>query len=312
MRMMFVKDNSVFKAEDAASYDAVARVFDTLTMSYASHSARALAEAVDAPHRRLVLDVGCGTGLVAFEAAALSGADTRIVGIDLSDGMLATANTAARTAGLADRVSFRSGDAEALDLEDGVADGYVSLNAYSHFPHPDRAAAEAFRVLAPGGLAAIAIGSGPQLLTVDGIRRAAQAVLRRARVTLGRERVTGPHLEALVRHHLRDVPAPEVSAFAGARRDFSGLLREMLRRAGFADVRQRWTGADFTVPTVEDFWQLQTTILTPERKRMSAASPADLARLKQAFVADCRAVLDRGGTLTYSVGAAIVTGRKPE
>lgn len=300
-----------FKTEDAASYDDVAEVFDGLTARYASGSAEALARAVDLPARRCILDIGCGTGLVAFAAARQSGPQTRIIGIDLSEGMLRTATARAQTAALASRVSFRSGDAEALDLGDGSADGYVSLNAYSHFPHPDRAATEAFRVLAPGGRIAVAIGSGPQLMSADGLRRAIQAVQRRARIARGRERVACTQLEGLVARHLQDVPDPEVSALAGAHRDFSGVLRGLMTAAGFADVRQHWTGAGFVVPTIEEFWQLQTTISTPARKRMALASGAALAALKAAFWADCTAVLNRGGQLTYHVGAAIVTARKP-
>lgn len=303
--------SDTFKAEDAASYDDVAGTFDDLTHRYARASARALTRAVGAADRRLVLDMGCGTGLVAFDVAAESGAE--VIGIDLSEGMLRTARDrlAAAPDGTAARLSFRSGDAEALDLPDGFADGYVSLNAWSHLPHPDRAAAEAFRVLAPGGRIAVAIGSGPQLMSADGARRAVQAVLRGVRVRLGRERTACTHLEQLVLRHLRGVSDPETSALAGARRDFAGILRDLLRGAGFVGVEQHWTGADFTVPTVAEFWQLQTTLSTPARKRMALADGAALAALKAAFWADCTAVLDRGGRLTYSVGAAIVTGRKP-
>ncbi len=306
-----MSSDTQFKIEDAASYDEVAEVFDGLTRRYAAHSAAALARAIGAANRRCILDIGCGTGLVAFKAADLSGPDTRIIGIDLSEGMLRGATAAADTAALSGRVSFQRGDAEALALEPGMADGYVSLNAYSHFPHPDRAVAEAFRVLAPGGRIAVAIGSGPRLMTADGLRRMIGAVPRRARVVLGRERVACAQLEGLVARHLHTVPDPEVSAFAGPRRDFSGVLCDMLRHAGFADVQQHWTGAEFVVPTIEEFWQLQTTISTPARKRMAAAPAAALAALKAAFWADCTAVLNRGGQLTYQVGAAIVTGRKP-
>lgn len=300
-----------FKTEDAASYDDVAEIFDGLTARYAAGSAAALVRAVDLPTRRCIVDIGCGTGLVAFKAADLSGPQTRIIGIDLSEGMLRTAMAKARAADITDRVSFQSGDAEALDLTPGSVDGYVSLNAYSHFPHPDRAATEAFRVLASGGRIAVAIGSGPQLLSVDGLRRAIRAVQRKSRIARGRERVACTQLEGLVAQHLREVPDPEVSAFAGARRDFSHVLGDLLRAAGFADVQRHWTGADFVIPTIEDFWLLQTTISTPARKRMALASEAAVAALKAAFWADCTAVLNRGGQLTYQVGAAIVTGRKP-
>ena len=119
-----------FKAEDAASYDEVAGIFDELTEAHARPLARALARAVDASARRRVLDIGCGTGLVAFEVARQAGgaagnaagngpenADGRpaeVIGIDLSEGMLSAAAAKAPEADPAGLVSFRRGDAEAV------------------------------------------------------------------------------------------------------------------------------------------------------------------------------------------------------
>jgi len=308
-----------FKTEDAASYDEVAGIFDELTEAHARPLARALAGAIDAPARRRVLDIGCGTGLVAFEVARQAGAGdgtaqghkAEVIGIDLSEGMLAAAAAKAAEADPAGLVSFRRGDAEALDLPDGHADGYVSLYAYRHFPHPDRAAAEAFRVLAPGGRCAIAIGSAPRLLSVPGMGRAAAALARMTREGLGRERAAPGHLDALVARHVPSVPVVETSEWSDGLSDPSGRLMEILAGAGFADLRRDWVGARFDLPDTEAFWRLQTTLSTPSRKRMALAAPGELAALKEAFWRDCEAVLARGGRLTYRIGAALLTCRKP-
>jgi ubiquinone/menaquinone biosynthesis C-methylase UbiE len=300
-----------FKTEDAASYDEVAETFDDLTNKYAGQSARALSLAVDGPNRKKILDVGCGTGIVAFSLADHAGSKTQIVGVDLSAGMLQTANARAADKGVADRVSFQVGDAEELDFKDGSFDGYVSLNAYSHFPHPDRAAAEAFRVLSPGGKVAVAVGSGPPLATIQGLKRAVAAIQRKIQLMNGTVQVACEQLERLVREHLKSVSTPESSPWMGSRREFSQVLRDTIGAAGFVDIRQQFYGSDFAIPTIEDFWQLQTTISTPARKRMAAASKADLAKLKAAFWAECEAVQAKGGKLTYRVGAALVSGRKP-
>lgn len=302
---------SGFKIEDASSYDGVAGSFDALTETYSRELAQALARAVRVQERSRVIDVGCGTGLVAFEAARLSGPRTEVVGIDLSQGMLRVAEAKAASSGLADRVSFHRGDAEALDLSDGYADGYVSLYAYRHFPHPERAAAEAFRVLAPGGSVALAVGSAPRLLSRQGIGRLAAAVMRRGRERLGRERAACGHLEGLVRRHVRSVAEVETSRWSDSTRDPSGALERMVAAAGFTEVRRGWIGAEFVVPTTEAFWELQATISTPSRKRMARAAPDELHALKSAFWSDCEAVLARGGRLIYRVGAAMVTARKP-
>lgn len=300
-----------FKLEDAASYDDVALAFDALTERYSRPLAQALALAIRAGERRRVIDMGCGTGLVAFEAARLAGAGTEVIGIDLSQGMLRAAEAKAAAGGLAGRVRFLRGDAEALDLPDGHADGFVSLYAFRHFPHPERAAAEAFRVLAPGCRLALAVGSAPRLLSWQGLGRAAAAARRALRERLGRERAATDHLEGLVRRHLRSVPEVETSGWSDAMRDPSGALAAMVRAAGFAEVRLGWVGAESRVPGTAEFWDLQATLSTPARKRMARARPEELAALRAAFEADCEAVLARGGRLTYRVGAAVVTARKP-
>jgi ubiquinone/menaquinone biosynthesis C-methylase UbiE len=262
-----------------------------------------------------VLDLGCGTGIVAFEVAAASGPGTTVIGIDLSEGMLRTARdklaqAAAHPGGTDGRLSFRTGDAEALALPDGFADGYVSLHAFRHFPHPEKASAEAFRVLAPGGRIAVAIGSGPRLFTLQGAARAVALALRKAREAAGRELGACEQLERLVDRHLRAGPEVELATWSAFKRETSGLLAGLLQGAGFVDIRRNWVGTDFRVATVEEFWQLQTTISTHARKRMAVATAAELAALKAAFRQECEAVLARGGRMVYRVGAALVTARK--
>ncbi len=58
-----------------------------------------------------VLDVGCGSGDLSLAAAATTGSQGRVVGIDLSDPMLQTARRRASAAGLCN-VSFVVGDAQ--------------------------------------------------------------------------------------------------------------------------------------------------------------------------------------------------------
>ncbi len=102
-----------FKAEEALGYDSVAETFDRLSERFSGALAeRMLALAELRPGTR-VLDVGTGTGLVALRAARDVGGAGRVVGVDLSPGMLGRARAKAREAGLEDRVSFEEMDAEA-------------------------------------------------------------------------------------------------------------------------------------------------------------------------------------------------------
>lgn len=94
-----------------------------------------------------LLDVGCGSGELLRDAAALR-AD--VAGCDPAPGMLALAGRAAPGADL------RAAGAEALPWPDAAFDVVVAVNAL-HFAEDEEAAlAEVHRVLAPGGRVAIA------------------------------------------------------------------------------------------------------------------------------------------------------------
>lgn len=302
--------DSDYKQRDAQSYDDVAGAFDDLADLYTLPVAEALARAVAPAKRKLIYDMGCGTGIVA-RAAAAAGPKTKVVGIDLSDGMLKTARERARSAGLDGRVSFVKADASATGLPEGAADAYVSLYAYSHLPDPDSAAVEAFRLLAPGGRIAVAVGSGPPLLSAAGVARVAShaaGLLARRR---GMERSAGSNLVNLVREHLRTTDEEMIATWASEVRNPVSRLKRMIGAAGFTDLAGDWTGRVFVIPTVEEFWTLETTLSTWSRKFMARATPEELGRLKAAYWDECSSVLNRGGRLVYWIGAGIVTARKP-
>ncbi|MEV6490941.1 methyltransferase domain-containing protein [Actinoplanes sp. NPDC051633] len=95
-----------------------------------------------------VLDVACGTGVLAREAFRRTG---RVVGLDLNEGMLAVA---ARTE---PGIDWRAGDATALPFDDAAFDVVVSQFALMYFPDRAGALREMWRVLAPGGRLAVAV-----------------------------------------------------------------------------------------------------------------------------------------------------------
>jgi ubiquinone/menaquinone biosynthesis C-methylase UbiE len=98
-----------------------------------------------------VLDVGCGTGVLARAAADGVEADRKVSGLDLNEGMLAVARR------LRPNIDWRHGDATDLPFADASYDVVVSQFALMYFP--DRAAAlrEMVRVLRTGGRLAVAV-----------------------------------------------------------------------------------------------------------------------------------------------------------
>jgi ubiquinone/menaquinone biosynthesis C-methylase UbiE len=97
-----------------------------------------------------VLDVGCGTGVLAREALRRVGQEGHVVGLDLNEGMLAVAT---RTDPL---IEWRHGDAGCLPFDDACFDAVVSQFALMYFPDRMAALSEMWRTLAPGGRLAIA------------------------------------------------------------------------------------------------------------------------------------------------------------
>jgi ubiquinone/menaquinone biosynthesis C-methylase UbiE len=99
-----------------------------------------------------VLDLCCGPGYVAARARERGASP---VGIDYSSEMVALAKT-----GYPD-IAFREGDAESLHLEDRTFDAVVMNLGLHHIARPERAIAEAARVLRPGGRLAFTVWASP-------------------------------------------------------------------------------------------------------------------------------------------------------
>lgn len=98
-----------------------------------------------------VLDVGCGTGVVAVTAAR-SGA--RVQAIDLTPELLERAQENGRIADV--QVTWLPGDVEELPFADAEFDVVLSQFAHIFAPRPEIALAEMLRVLKPGGTIAFA------------------------------------------------------------------------------------------------------------------------------------------------------------
>ena len=97
-------------------------------------------------------EIACGPGLV---SRALSPKLRRIVGIDLTQGMLDVGRRATAQAGITN-VAFVQGDALRLPVADGALDGAVTRFSLHHIPVPGRCVAEMARVVRPGGLVIVA------------------------------------------------------------------------------------------------------------------------------------------------------------
>lgn len=106
-----------------------------------------------------VLDVACGTGVVAITAAR---AGARVTGLDLTPELLERARENSRIAEV--EIEWQEGDVEQLPFGDALYDRVVSQFGHIFAPRPEVAIAEMLRVLKPGGV--IAFSTWPPELFV--------------------------------------------------------------------------------------------------------------------------------------------------
>jgi SAM-dependent methyltransferase len=98
----------------------------------------------------VVLDLGSGAGIDLLIAAAKVGPEGRVIGVDMTDEMIARARQNAAEAGL-DNIEVRKGIIEELPVEDGSVDWVISNCVINLSPEKEKVFAEIARVLKPGG-----------------------------------------------------------------------------------------------------------------------------------------------------------------
>jgi ubiquinone/menaquinone biosynthesis C-methylase UbiE len=159
-----------------------------------------------------VADVGCGNGAYLAELAR-RGFAGRVLGLDLSPGMLAAARDRLSAVGGPalspvdglGAVALIAADATALPLPDGVADLTLAMHMLYHVPDPSQAVRELRRVTRPGGRVALVLNGRNHLRQLRDAVAAARAdgIMRsqRERVTLDDgEALAEPYFSTVTRH----------------------------------------------------------------------------------------------------------------
>lgn len=124
---------------EAARYDEINRVFG-----------EALIDAAHLTPGERVLDVGCGAGTIALEAARRVRPGGSVLAIDISPDLVAIAGDRAASAGAVD-VELIEADAAAYPYDEEAFDVLVSRNGLMFFDDPEAAFTTLARALSPGG-----------------------------------------------------------------------------------------------------------------------------------------------------------------
>ncbi|TNE77606.1 MAG: methyltransferase domain-containing protein [Gammaproteobacteria bacterium] len=161
-----------------------------------------------------VLDVGCGTGILAREAVSRTGSHGRVTGLDPGPGMLAVARE------LAPNIGWEQGVAESLPYADDSFDAVVSQFGLMFFQDKAGAIREMHRVLKPGGRLAVAVWDSLEHMTAF---PESVAILREhagdaAAAALSAPFVLGDKSDLAALFHSAGVASPEITTLVGQAR----------------------------------------------------------------------------------------------
>ncbi len=269
-------DRARFHDFEHAGWSEVAGSYADAIGPLTARTAEPLLDAAHVGRGASVLDIASGPGQV---AAAAAGRGARAIGLDFAESMVKLASR------LHAGIEFRIGDAGALPFPDSSFDAVVSNYGMPHFADPERAIAEAFRVLRAGGWYAYSCWRPPE-----------------------EARGFGLVFDAIRAHGDMNVPVPPGPAMYAMGEPETA--QPVLEAAGFRSVRSqvlpltwRLTDPDHLFAAM---WEGTVRSAALLRGQNSEAVPAIRAALRTALEP-----FARDGGYELPMPTLIVSGRRP-
>lgn len=221
-----------------------------------------------------ILDVACGTGVVARGAEQLVGPTGRVSGVDLNPAMIQVARE--RASG----IDWTVGDAVDLPYEDESFDAAVCQSALFFFPDPGLACQEMARVLRIGGTVALQTYAG-----------------------LDEQPGYGPFVDTVVRH-----AGAEARSLLGTYWSKGDLaeLHELLQGASLSPTHEETVTGRVAFPSVDALMHTEVRA-TPLAERINDSVYLAIARDAREALGD---FIDAQGAVTLPIRACFVAGRK--
>jgi demethylmenaquinone methyltransferase/2-methoxy-6-polyprenyl-1,4-benzoquinol methylase len=173
---------SVVPYKEAATpkKEQVARMFDNISGNYdfLNHFLslgidvawrRKAIRQLRAIHPKMILDVATGTGDFAVEALKLH--PEKIIGIDISEGMLEVGRKKLEARGSNSVIDLRTADSESLPFEENKFDAVIVAFGVRNFENLEKGLSEMFRVLRPGGKVVVLEFSKPTVFPLKQLYR---------------------------------------------------------------------------------------------------------------------------------------------
>ena len=254
--------------------------WDPFNMVFLRPMGDAIISALRLAETGAVLDIATGTGEPGLTIAAAY-PKVMVIGTDLAEGMLATADDQARSNGLA---NYRTqvADVSALPFPDASFDAISCRMGFMFFPEMPLAVKEMVRVLKPGGRVATSVWTAPDknpwITTMMGAIQ--------------------PHVA---------LPAPVPGAPGMFRCAAPGLIAGLFRDAGLSQVTEQEISGQVTYESADQYWTMMTEVAAPVVAAMGKADEPTRARIKAGVYG---ALAQFKGPVTFGFGARIITGLK--
>ena len=268
-------DPESVRAFEHAGWQRAAGEYDATFARASAPFTDALLDAAGVADGMQVLDLCCGTGVVTGATARREAVPT---GVDFSPAMLAEARRTSPP------LRFDEGDAEALPYPDHSFDAVVSNFGVHHVPRPDKAIAEALRVLRPGGRVAFTTWAVPA------------------------DNIAWRLLFDAIRAH-GDMQAANAPPSGGNLVTAEAALR-LLNDAGFTGCRAETVRREWLVGEPRDI-VVALARGTVRTAALIAAQPPDARAAIEAAVAEAALPYRREGRFAVPIAAILAQGVKP-
>ena len=274
---MHDQTSSAFRDMEKSGWESAVAEYDDAFTRLTTQSITPLLDALQAGPGTRLLDVACGPGHLAAQAAQRG---ARVLGIDFSLPMVELARQRHP------QLEFREGDAEALALPDAAFDAVAMNFGLLHLGRPERALAEAARVLAPGGRCAFTVWAAPP-------QTAGMSIVLKAIEAHGRGDVPLP-------------PAPPFFHYSDAR-----VASEALQTAGLAQPQVIIVPQSWHFRRGEELFEamLHGTVRTAALLR--AQTPRALEKIRAAVIAAAEEFASAAGVV-LPMPSVLAVARKPD